>query len=461
MMYIRFAKRYTMRTLLFAFLFFGTCTFAQTTIWSDDFENPALWNLNQSTGANDLDANMWYITDAEGGVAAGQCGVATNGNKTLHVGCQGTWCIGAGATYNAGDGGLGFFASTTNKRTVYNTNISTVGYTNLTLSFDWIGIGAAGTDYCSVVYSTNGGTTWTTLQAMTGGTTCGNGQGLWQASNIILPAGCNNIANLRIGFNWTNDNDGAGTDPSFAVNNVRITVPGATPPVASILNNVSAICPGECVTFSDQSTGTITTWTWDFGDGTTFNQQNPPAHCYTSPGNYAVILTVGNSGGTSSQTVNIAVSPLPSTATSVSNNTITALQAGAAYQWVQCPSMSSIPNANNMTFTATSNGDYAVIVTNAQGCSDTSACTTISGLGLTEELNAHIQITPMPFTTAITLSGLIDGKYALTISSMDGRRVYAVNQVTNGEYGIDLPSGQYILTIASEDGMISKRIVRE
>ena len=114
MMYIRVAKLYPMKTLLFALLLISTCSFAQTTIWSDDFENPALWTLNQSTGVNDLDANMWFITDAEGGVAAGQCGVATNGNKTLHVGCQGTWCIGAGATYNAGDGGLGLFASTTN-----------------------------------------------------------------------------------------------------------------------------------------------------------------------------------------------------------------------------------------------------------------------------------------------------------------------------------------------------------
>lgn len=460
-MYIRYAKLNTMRTLLSALLLISASAFAQTTIWSDDFENPALWTMNQSTGANDLDANTWYITDAEGGVAAGQCGVATNGNKTLHVGCQGTWCIGAGATYNAGDGGLEFFASTTNKRTVYNSNISTAGYSNLTLSFDWIGIGAAGTDYCSVLYSTNGGTTWTTLQAMTGGTTCGNGQGLWQAANITLPAGCNNIANLRIGFNWTNDNDGAGTDPSFAVNNVRITVPGATPPVAGILNTVSTLCPGECVSFSDQSTGTITSWTWDFGDGTTFNQQTPPPHCYSTPGNYTVTLTVGNSGGTSSQTVNITVAPLPSTATSVTNTTITALQSGAVYQWVECPSLSLIPNANNITYTATTNGDYAVIVTNAQGCADTSACTTISGLGIDEDINEQFQIAPMPFSTELTISGLKDGDFTLSIYSIDGREVYSIGHATNGTYAIEIPSGQYILIVSTEDGTISKRIVRE
>ncbi|MFM7466916.1 MAG: hypothetical protein ACKO2O_03320, partial [Crocinitomicaceae bacterium] len=79
--------------------------FTQTTIWQNDFENPAEWTLNVSTGQNDIDANLWVISDAEGGVAAGGCGVAGNGNKTLHVGCQGAWCLGTGATYNAGDGG--------------------------------------------------------------------------------------------------------------------------------------------------------------------------------------------------------------------------------------------------------------------------------------------------------------------------------------------------------------------
>lgn len=450
-----------MKTLLFSFILLGSFTHAQTTIWSDDFENPSLWTLNQSTGANDLDANMWYISDAEGGAAAGQCGVATNGNKTLHVGCQGTWCIGSGASYNAGDGGLGFFASTTNVRSVYNANISTLGNTNLTLSFDWIGIGAAGTDYGSVIYSTNGGTTWTNLQAMTGGTTCGNGQGLWQAANITLPAACNNIANLRIGFNWTNDNDGAGTDPSFAVNNVRITVPGATPPVANFISNLSTLCPGECVTFSDQSTGNIATWAWDFGDGTTSTQQTPPVHCFSNPGNYTVTLTVGNSGGTSNHTMNITVAPLPSTGTSLTNNTITALQSFAVYQWVECPSLTLIPNANDMLFTATSNGAYAVIVTSPQGCTDTSACVNITGLGIDEELNVGVELHPMPFSSDLTISGLGEEPVAMTVFSLDGRVVYFDPKATNGTIALNIPSGQYILSVASTSGTIARRIIRE
>ncbi len=49
------------------------------------------------------------------------------------------------------------------------------------------------------------------------------------------------------------------------------------------------------VTFTDQTTGTPTSWLWDFGDGATSTQQNP-FHTYTAGGSYTVTLvaTVGN-----------------------------------------------------------------------------------------------------------------------------------------------------------------------
>ena len=71
---------------------------AQTIVWQDDFENPTNWNLNVANGVNALDANLWVISDAEGGVAAGGCGIASNGNKTLHISCQGSWCAGTGGS---------------------------------------------------------------------------------------------------------------------------------------------------------------------------------------------------------------------------------------------------------------------------------------------------------------------------------------------------------------------------
>lgn len=50
---------------------------------------------------------------------------------------------------------------------------------------------------------------------------------------------------------------------------------------------------GLPVTFSDESTGPVTTWSWDFGDGSTSSAQNP-SHVYRQPGTYTVELTVSN-----------------------------------------------------------------------------------------------------------------------------------------------------------------------
>ncbi|MBL7698440.1 MAG: gliding motility-associated C-terminal domain-containing protein [Chitinophagaceae bacterium] len=58
-------------------------------------------------------------------------------------------------------------------------------------------------------------------------------------------------------------------------------------------------CFPEAITFIDSSTsfGTIEKWYWDFGDGTTYDQANPPSHTYAQPGNYDVKLSIlGNNG---------------------------------------------------------------------------------------------------------------------------------------------------------------------
>jgi len=60
---------------------------------------------------------------------------------------------------------------------------------------------------------------------------------------------------------------------------------------------------GTCpltVNFADQSTGHITSWSWDFGDGGTSTEQNP-SHIYNEEGNYTVSLTVAGSEGSDTE----------------------------------------------------------------------------------------------------------------------------------------------------------------
>ena len=72
-------------------------------------------------------------------------------------------------------------------------------------------------------------------------------------------------------------------------------------PVASFSAPVSESCtaPFTANFTSAASTGAITTYLWDFGDGTTSNQANP-AHTYNAAGNYNVTLTVSTASGCNS-----------------------------------------------------------------------------------------------------------------------------------------------------------------
>ncbi|WP_342770539.1 MULTISPECIES: PKD domain-containing protein [unclassified Methanoculleus] len=68
------------------------------------------------------------------------------------------------------------------------------------------------------------------------------------------------------------------------------------PPVANFTANVTEGNAPLVVQFNDTSTGNVTSWSWDFGDGNTSTEQNP-VHIYESPGNYTVSLTASNAYG--------------------------------------------------------------------------------------------------------------------------------------------------------------------
>lgn len=68
-------------------------------------------------------------------------------------------------------------------------------------------------------------------------------------------------------------------------------------PSASFSWNVDTVyCGNMQVLFNDLSTGYITSWNWDFGDGGSATIQNP-THTYQTGGVYSVQLIVTNAGG--------------------------------------------------------------------------------------------------------------------------------------------------------------------
>ncbi len=60
----------------------------------------------------------------------------------------------------------------------------------------------------------------------------------------------------------------------------------------------TAIYAGDTVQFTDTSVAvgeTITSWTWDFGDGSDYDHTQNPSHIYNIPGIYPVTFTAGSS----------------------------------------------------------------------------------------------------------------------------------------------------------------------
>jgi thiol-disulfide isomerase/thioredoxin len=75
------------------------------------------------------------------------------------------------------------------------------------------------------------------------------------------------------------------------------------PPQADFVGSPT-VCNGQTtVQFTDQSTGEITSWSWDFGDGHTSTLQNP-SNYYTNDGLYTVTLAATGPGGTDVETKN-------------------------------------------------------------------------------------------------------------------------------------------------------------
>lgn len=88
---------------------------------------------------------------------------------------------------------------------------------------------------------------------------------------------------------------------------VNASIP-ATPPVAAAFAfSPSPAAAGDAVSFIDQSTGSPTSWSWNFGDGSVSTQQNP-SHVFAARGTYNVTLTASNATSSSAASRQVTIS---------------------------------------------------------------------------------------------------------------------------------------------------------
>jgi gliding motility-associated-like protein len=154
--------------------------------------------------------------------------------------------------------------------------------------------------------------------------------------------------------------------------------------------NATVVCPGTSTLFTDLSfspSGSIVAWNWNFGDGSSVDSNSAPAHIYQLPGTYPVQLITTDSLGCKDTLIQtVATLPGPIAGFSVplicAQNQIgwmdTSLVVGTTitgWEWNFGDASPLVSGTGTPVHTYLSPGNYntELIVTSANGCTDTTS----------------------------------------------------------------------------------------
>ena len=215
------------------------------------------------------------------------------------------------------------------------------------------------------------------------------------------------------------------------------------------------ICSGESILLS--GTGTATSYTWDNGavDNITFVP--------TISGLYTVVGADSN-GCTDSDDVMVNINQTPNaTNIAIDPVTLVATPSGQSYQWIDCATGLAVADATSDTLIALINGNYAVVVSSSNGCSDTSNCITVDQVGLYGPNSSVISIYPNPTNGNVSISLPSNDQGNLSIYDAQGKLVQMSNSLKNGDV-INLNTytpGMYTFKIVCGDMNYIERIIKQ
>ena len=188
-------------------------------------------------------------------------------------------------------------------------------------------------------------------------------------------------------------------------------------------------------------------------NGETYNWQGSD---YSVAGTYTATYTSA-SGCDSVYTLNLTVNTVDVSVTE-NDPSISANLAGAVYQWLDCGnSFAPVAGQTGQTFTATQNGNYAVMITEGL-CTDTSACITISTVGLENHTSSQISLYPNPVTDKLVIEYPGNDKNtSFIIQNVAGQIVYKGYMVEKTLVSTkELAPGNYVIRF--ENNMVMQFI---
>ncbi|MBK6834554.1 MAG: T9SS type A sorting domain-containing protein [Bacteroidetes bacterium] len=181
---------------------------------------------------------------------------------------------------------------------------------------------------------------------------------------------------------------------------------------------------------------------------------------YSTSNNTAVFQLTNSVGCDSIVTLNLTITAPDDLTTTVTNETITANATGVTYQWLDCGNNNTpISGETNQSYTATSNGNYAVVITGTS-CSDTSACVAINSVGIRDNGNSSLVVSlyPNPNTGDFTIN--LKETSNVVITDALGRVIMDAT-LNSGSQKINLSDevkGIYFVKVSSKNGSTIKKV---
>ncbi len=163
--------------------------------------------------------------------------------------------------------------------------------------------------------------------------------------------------------------------------------------------------------------------------------------------------------------LDLTINSVSDITTTSSGASITANNANATYQWLDCDgNFSAINGETNRSFTALSNGNYAVELTE-NGCIDTSACVTVTSLSV-HELENNVSISAYPNPTKESVHVALDRAIKgvdLILTDITGKEIFNkhFNSLSETDIVIDGKKGVYLLTIKTANDQEVLNLVKD
>lgn len=234
-----------------------------------------------------------------------------------------------------------------------------------------------------------------------------------------------------------------------------VTIFVAPLPNTGFSADLTSGCSPLCINFRDLSSGSITAWSWQFGNGDTSDRENP-LYCYSSPGTYSLKLTTTTNAGCSSTldipgmiTVyshpvsNFTVKPQPATIVNPImqfTDASTDVYGIIYWQWLFGDHGDSVASTlENPTHTYNDTGTYCatLITTNLYGCTDSITHCLVIGPGFTLYIpNAFTPGSPNGLNLTFAPKGAYITGFEMYIYDRWGMQLYHttdINQGWNGE----------------------------